>query len=599
MRLRRVAVWMLALALLGLAVFAVPTLWLRPWSIDHFYHRVFAELLLAHPMLLSTLRVIEPWGLRFHEDDLDDFSPTFALVERERVERNLQTLRSYDRSGMDPEARLSAEVLDWFLDDRVRGGRFLFHDYPLNAFQGLQGTLPDFMLNVHPLDDAEGAGNYVKRLVAMGPALDQVAEGVRFRAARGVIPPRFVVEAVQEEVADLLATPPERHPLATHLEEHSRAIPDLDAERRADLLDDADAALREVVYPAYERIGALLEELAPRAGDEAGVWSLPDGEAYYAWALRHHTTTELSPDAVHALGLREVERISGEIRALLDAEGLPVEPLGASLAALHAEERFRFPDSDAGREQILETFRAIIADARPRLPDLFGRLPRAEVRVERVPEFKEAGSARAYYFPPALDGSRPGVFYANLRSVDEHVRFGMRTLAYHEAIPGHHLQIALAMELEGVPLFRRVIPFTAFIEGWALYAEQLAAEQGLLPTNFDRIGQLVAELWRAVRLVVDTGIHAKRWSRERAIDYMAGLTGMPSSDVVAEVERYIVTPGQACAYKVGQLEILRLRERARERLGAAFDLRDFHDVVLGQGSLPLALLDPVVAEALP
>jgi uncharacterized protein (DUF885 family) len=235
-------------------------------------------------------------------------------------------------------------------------------------------------------------------------------------------------------------------------------------------------------------------------------------------------------------------------------------------------------------------------DAAARLPALFGRLPKAPVRVERIPIFKEQEAPGAYYMPPPLDGSKPGIFYANLRSVREIPKLGMRTLAYHEAIPGHHLQIAIAQELPDLPIFRRVVPFTAYAEGWALYAERLALEEGFHPTPYDRIGALVAELFRAVRLVVDTGLHAERWTRERAIEYMLANTGMPDTDVVAEIERYIVWPGQACAYKIGQLTILDLRERAQRELGDRFELRDFHDVVLGSGSLPLDLLERRVVE---
>jgi uncharacterized protein (DUF885 family) len=245
---------------------------------------------------------------------------------------------------------------------------------------------------------------------------------------------------------------------------------------------------------------------------------------------------------------------------------------------------------------MLADYQAILDDAAPRLPALFGRLPQAPVRVERVPAFKEAGAPGAYYMPPPLDGSKPGIFYANLRSVREIPKFGMRTLAYHEAIPGHHLQIAIAQELPGLPIFRRVVPFTAYVEGWALYAERLALENGFHLTPYDRLGALQAEVFRAVRLVVDTGIHAQRWTREQAIAYMVQNTGMPETDVVAEVERYIVSPGQACAYKVGQLAILSLRGRAQQALGPRFDPRAFHDVVLGQGALPLELLERKVDE---
>jgi uncharacterized protein (DUF885 family) len=275
----------------------------------------------------------------------------------------------------------------------------------------------------------------------------------------------------------------------------------------------------------------------------------------------------------------------------------PPPSLGDTLRALHADPRFRYEgDDDATRARILADYQAIVDEASRRMPELVTRLPKAPVVVERVPAFKEAGAAGAYYMPPPLDGSKPGVFYANLRSPDEILKFGMRTLAYHEAIPGHHLQIALAQELTGVPMFRRVVPFTAYIEGWALYAERIAGEQGWHPTPMDRLGMLVAEVFRAARLVVDTGLHAQRWTREQAIDYMLANTGMPEGEVVAEVERYIVLPGQACAYKVGQLKILELRERARTQLGPRFDLRAFNDLVLANGALPLVLLEEVVDE---
>jgi uncharacterized protein (DUF885 family) len=327
-----------------------------------------------------------------------------------------------------------------------------------------------------------------------------------------------------------------------------------------------------------------------RAGTEDGVWHLPDGEAYYAWAVRLHTTTERTPQEIHQSGLAEVARIQGEMHEILRAEGMPAADLARAIRSLGSDPRFLYPDTEEGRRQVLAEYQAIIEDAQARLPALFGRLPRAKVVVQRVPEFKEEGAARAYYEMPPFDGSKPGVFFANLRHTAEHPKFGLRTLTYHEAIPGHHLQIAIAQELEGVPFFRRVVPFTAFQEGWALYAERLAAEQGFHPTAWDRLGQLVAEVFRAVRLVVDTGLHAQRWTREQAIDYMAANTGMERTEVVAEVERYIVMPGQALAYKTGQMEMLALRERARDALGDRFDLRAFHDQVLGSGALPLTLL---------
>ncbi len=596
MRRLRAASVVLGVLLLAGAAFLVPTVWGRPWSIDHFFVRVLARFLVESPMLLSQLRVLEPLGLHFHADDLDDFSVAHARSRVRMVQEELEVLRSYDREALSPGQQRSYDVLEWFLGGLAEGDRWLLHDYPVNQFEGVQSSLPDFLLNVHQINDARDARNYVARLAKLDVALDQTLDGVRARRDRGLVPPRFVLDRVRDEVAGFIAPPAAEHTLVLHLQGTLAELPAVSAAAAASSVAEARAALEMRVYPAYRRLDALLEELQAEATDEAGVWKLPDGDAYYAWQLRQHTTTALSADEIHRLGLAETARIQAEIRSILAAEGLPHEPVGEALQTLHADPRFLYSDDDAGREAILADYQRIVDDAVTRLPRYFGRVPRAEVVVERVPSFKEDGAAGAYYRPGPMDDSRPGVFYANLRNVGETVRFGMRTLAYHEAVPGHHLQISLARENEALPFFRRLLPFGAFSEGWALYAERMAAEEGFLPTPLDHVGQLVAELFRAVRLVVDTGMHARRWSREDAIAYMRAQTGMPETDVVAEIERYIVLPGQACAYKTGQLEILRLRSRARDALGSGFDLRAFHDTALGDGSLPLVVLEQVVEE---
>jgi uncharacterized protein (DUF885 family) len=333
------------------------------------------------------------------------------------------------------------------------------------------------------------------------------------------------------------------------------------------------------------------EALLPRTTSDDGVWKLPDGEAYYDYQLRSNTTTSMPAEEIHRLGLAEVERIQSDMRAILEAEGYEVTTVGATMTALLDEERFFYPDTDAGREQILADYQAIIDEITAGMDRAFDSLPRAGVEVKRVPEFKEATETGAYYTDPPRDGSRPGVFWANLRDVREIPKFGMRTLTYHEATPGHHFQIAAQQELEGVPIFRTIPLFTAYTEGWALYAEYLAKELGYQEDPYDDLGRLQAELFRAVRLVVDTGIHAQRWTREQAIEYMLANTGMVEGEVVTEIERYIVWPGQACAYKVGMLKILELRETARRALGAGFDLAEFHEVVLGSGAVPLEILE--------
>jgi len=579
------------LVIVGGGAFFYSAGWGKPWSIDQFFTRVFWEFALERPLVLSQLRILEPYGLRWHADELDDLSLEFERDEIRELNRNLEVLRSYDRDALSPEQRESRDVLEWFLQVQADREPFLLHDFPVNQMNGVQTGLVDFMLTIHQINDEQDAENYIARLRGFGPAFEQVVEGFDVRASAGILPPRFVIERVRFDLEQFLRPDPSDHVLVLHFEDALAALDGIDDSRRADLVDETRAVVAEVVYPALQRLDAALASREGEASDVVGAWRLPDGDAYYAWQARRHTTTGLTPDEIHEIGLAEVARIAAEMREILAAHGVPTEDLAPSLRILSSDPRFQYPDDDAGRAALLADYQAIVADVDAKLPELFGRLPEAPVRVDRVPEFMEAGSPVAYYSPPPFDGSRPGIFYVNLRNVAENPKWRMRTLAHHEATPGHHLQIALAQELEGLPLFRRILPFTAYAEGWALYAERLAGENGLLPTPLDRLGGLVDEMFRAVRLVVDTGIHAKRWTRERAIGYLESHTGKPISEVVAEVDRYIVMPGQALAYKIGQLEILAYRERARRELGDDFDLREFHDVVLGGGGLPLELLE--------
>ncbi len=588
--------WVLGLSaavVLALAAFIVPTIWFKPWSVEHFYGRTFLKAGLDSPMLMSQLRVV-PSRLDFYSHRLDDRSVEFRQEQARWLERQLAILRSYDRDRLrDP---LSYDVLEWFLVDGVDGSRFMFHNYPVNQMFGEQTNLPDFLLNVHQINGRRDARNYVRRLSAVGDYMDQVMEGGRYREELGVVPPRFVIERVLAQVREFVASSPAEHVLHTHFVEATAALDDLSAERRERLIAESLAEVEGTVYPAYRRLIGELERLENVATTDAGVWKLPAGDDYYAHLLRHYTTTTMTAAEIHGVGLSEVARIQAEMRGILEAEGYAAADLGAAMQALHRDDRFTWPDTEEGRAAILAHYQELVDEISQGLDGLFRSRPAAPVRVERVPVFREANTAGAYYTPPPLDGSRPGIFWANLRNVEEHARFTMRTLAYHEAVPGHHFQMALAQEQTGMPFFRRVLPFTAYTEGWALYAEQVAAEHGFQDDPYDRLGYLAAQLFRAVRLVVDTGIHAKRWTREQAIDYMAANTGVPESDVVAEIERYIVMPGQATAYMVGRLKILGLREAARARLGESFDLAEFHDVVLTGGAMPLTLLERRVDE---
>jgi len=581
-----------ALVLLMLATLLVAhTVYFKPLKIDWFFERVFAEYALQDPELLSSLRMLPSW-LDWYSDDLTDASLEHEDKLRAKLRNDLATLRSYDRSAMPPGTALSYDMLEYFLAVQVEGDPFRHHDYPLNQLFGAQNELPTFMATQHPVASVKEGENYVARLRKFPVKFRQILEGVRLREQEGIIPPTFVVEKVLAEMRSFVATPPKENILYSSLVKKIDDAPAgrIDASARERLLQDTESAITEQVYPVYGEMIAYYEELLPKTSGNNGVWALPDGEAFYSWCVRQHTTTDMTPAEVHALGLREVARIEAEMDAILRAEGLADGTIGERVRQLGSRSDQLYPDSDEGRARILADYQSIIDEIDAGLDPYFDVRPKMGVKVERVPEFREKTAPGAYYYPPAFDGSRPGVFYANLRSVAEVQKFGMRTLAYHEAIPGHHFQTAIQQELTGVPTFRKVLPFTAFSEGWALYAERLAWEIGFQENPLDNLGRLQAEMFRAVRLVVDTGMHQERWTREQAIDYMVEKTGQPDTDVVAEIERYLVMPGQALAYKVGMNRILELREHAKQQLGERFDLRKFHNLVLTGGDMPLMLL---------
>jgi uncharacterized protein (DUF885 family) len=564
-------------------------------NIDWSFNRAFIKLVINSPEMLSSLRMLESVGITFHSDELDDESLAAGDRQIALMKSLGEELRGYDQASLSPQQQLSYDMANWLLDMmHVGADRWRFHNYPLNQLFGKQNGFPTFMDSTHQVGNLGDARDYVTRLSKVGIKFGQLMEGLRVREERGIIPPTFVIQKVLAEMRAFVATPPEQNILYTSLRKKldKAGISGPDSER---VLADARAQIVGTVYPAYQVFIDYYAALEPRSTSDDGAWKLPDGDAFYAFALEMFTTTKMTPDEVHQLGLSEVARIQGEMREILTAQGYdPQRPVGELMKALGEEERFLYPDTDEGRARILADYQRIIDEVTAGLEPWFSLRPQAGVKVERIPEFKEKTAAGAYYQQPAMDGSRPGVFYANLHDIKATPRFNMRTLAYHEAVPGHHFQIAVAQERKELPLFRRMAPFIAYTEGWALYAERVAWEAGFQEDPFDNLGRLQAELFRAVRLVVDTGIHARRWSREEAIAYMLHNTGMAESDVVAEVERYIVMPGQACSYKVGMLALLEQREKAREALGERFDLRAFHDVVLRNGALPLFILERVV-----
>ena len=596
---RRILKWTLrvvALLVIVLAVFLINLIWFRPWSLNLFYEKVFAQVLFDEPELLSSIGLVERFGLTGHSAKLGDASPAHQQRFFDRAKKDLADLRAYPLEKQDASQKLSTHILEWYLTQQIEGEKFQWHNYPVNQLFGVQSEFPSFMANTHRLLAPRDCEYYRQRLMAVGTKFDQLIESLKVREQKGILPPRFVVEKVLTEMNNFVAQPPAENILATSFKTRAAKIEGLSDEQRVAFQKRIETAIAGDVYFAYRKLIDYCNAVLPKTTTDDGVWKLPDGDVFYAYALRRSTTTTLNPEEVHDLGLREVTRIEGEMRALLDANGFAGRPIGEAMDALGKDQSFLFPNDDKGRADALAEYTRLIDDAIERCRLLFATVPKAKIEVRRVPVFKEATSPGAYYNGASLDGTRPGVFYANLRDMNEIPKWSMRTLAYHEGVPGHHWQIATAQELKGLPQFRKLIPFTAYQEGWALYTEWLAKEAGWYDGDpFGDLGRLQAELFRAVRLVVDTGIHAKRWPREQAITYMRDKTGMGEKEVTAEIERYIVNPGQACAYKIGMLKIQELRKRAQNELGTKFDQRQFHDVVLKNGALPLEILEEQVA----
>lgn len=593
---KRVLKWLGAIVLVLIviiAVFLINLIWFRPWSLNLFYEKVFAETIFSEPELLSQLGLVEQFGFTSHNGKLSDESPAHQQMVIDRWKKDLQQLHEYPLDKQSPSQKLSTHVLDWFLNDQVENEKWQDYNYPVNQLFGVQNQYPSFMANTHRLFNGRDCEYYIMRLDALPRKFDQTLESLKKREREQIIPPRFVVEEVLKEMSEFIAKPPAENILATSFKERTAKIEKLTDDQRADFQKRIEASITSHVYPAYQKLIAYFQQLLPKTTTDDGVWKLPNGDAFYAYALKSNTTTNMPPNEVHELGLREVTRIEGEMRAILDANGFAGQPIGAAMDKLGKDPRFLYSNDDKGRAEALAEYRRLIDTAvLESKKHLFTIAPKAQIDIRRVEPFKEATAPGAYYQGGAMDGSRPGIFYANLRDMNEVPKWSMPTLAYHEGVPGHHWQISIAQELKGLPEFRKIIPFTAYAEGWGLYAEWLAKDAGWYEKNpFGDLGRLRDELFRAVRLVVDTGIHAKRWTREQAISYMREKTGMGEKEVKSEIERYIVNPGQACAYKVGMLKIQELRMRAQQQLGDKFDQREFHDTVLKNGSLPLGILE--------
>ncbi len=543
----------------------------------------YRKLLLRDPQAITELGLVERFGTG--NDRLTDISDAYIRETQDLQAAILATLRAYDRSSLSAEEQLSYDIYEWWLDDRVRGHPYMYNDHPASFLitTGVNEQLVQFFTDIHPITNKKDAEDYVTRLSQVKAKLEQLVDGLRRREEAGVVMPGFLLPWVLYSVQNVAVSSARTTDFYTTFRDKVNALSELSAEEKQTLLEAAEKAINESVLPGFQALTEYLEHQQSIATDDEGVWKLPNGADYYAYTLRHHTTTDLTSDEIHQLGLQELERIHAEMRALFGELGYPQEESLPRLIGRVVQD-----SGTLSGEEVARTYEAIIEEARERVTVAFDLLPQADVIVI-------AGPAGDYYSAPAMDGSRPGAFYARVTGSKE--RFAMPTLAYHEAVPGHHFQLAIAQELPGLPLFRSGVDFMAYVEGWALYAERLAYELGFYRDDpYGDIGRLQAEAFRAARLVVDTGIHAKKWSYDQAVDFMIENTGLPRNMVEIEVARYIVWPGQATAYYIGMIKLLEVRQKAMDELGDRFDLTEFHNVVLSNGAVPLGLLERIVED---
>src|SRR3982074_2718485 len=500
---KRALKWILGIvvvAIIAIAIFLINLIWFRPWNINHFYEKTFAEVIFSEPELLTSLGLVEQFGYTRHNGKLGDESPAHQQKAIDRFKKDLRQLHEYPLDRQSPSQKLSTHVLDWFLERQVEGEKWQFHNYPVNQLFGVQNQFPSFMANTHRLLAKQDCEYYVMRLDALPRKFNQLLESLKVREDKQILPPRFVVEEVLKEMSDFIAKPAAENILATSFKTRVSKIDKLIPQERDDFQKRVEASITSKVYPAYQKLIDYFKRIEPKTTTDDGVWKMPEGDAFYAYALHENTTTTMKPNDVHDLGSDEVARIEAEMRGILDANGFAGATIGEAMDKLGKDPRFLFSNDDKGRADALAEYKRLITQATERSKQLFLTAPKAKCDGRRVEAFKEATAPGAYYQGGAMDGSRPGIFFANLRDMNEVPKWSMPTLAYHEGIPGHHWQISIAQELKGVPQFRKVIPFTAYAEGWALYCEWLAKQVGWYDNDpFGDLGRLRDELFPAGR----------------------------------------------------------------------------------------------------
>lgn len=562
-------------------------------KLNKFFEEEFEKNVARYPTWQTYL------GRKIDYDKLDNETESYSKIEHELDKQSLKKLKTFHFSALSEADKVSYKIYEYQIKMSLEGHKWRYHSFPLNQMFGYQAQTPAFLINMHRIDNKSDALAYVSRLKEIKRVFDERMVFLKKQEKLGIFPPNFVFEKVISDSQNIIRNRPFDNTSkqdSTLLADFKKKISKLKMTKKEkrELETKAKENLIAFVKPAYEELISYTKYLDNKIDKNEGAWSLPNGKSFYNYRLKKITTTDLKANEIHKTGLAEVVRIHNEMRSIIKKVGFK-----GSLKEffIHMKDpKFLYPQTKKGRSAYLKRTNEVIAEMKKALPKIFKTFPKAELEVKPVEAFREKSAGIAFYNGPSLEGNRPGIYYVNLYKMADNPKYKLEALAYHEAIPGHHMQIAIAKELEGLPTFRRTGGFTAYSEGWGLYAELLPKEIGFYKDPYSDFGRLSMELWRATRLVVDTGIHAKKWSREKAINYLKDNTPNSDLEIMKGAERYFIMPAQATAYKVGMLKILALRSKAKKKLGSKFNMADFHDVILRDGAVPMFILEDKVDE---
>jgi uncharacterized protein (DUF885 family) len=571
----------------------------KPLSIDHYLAKELIIGVLDSPEYMTYLGIFDGYGkILGHNKSLSiDSLEETELDYMDNLE-TLATLKRYDFNDLSDIQKITHKIAIFDTENDIKEfEEFRYHSYPFNQISGNHLGLVEFMTDTHPIRNVREAKDYIERVKLFDESLSANLIWLEEQKKLGIFAPKFVFDHVIRQLYELINYKDDENPLMQIFVKKISSL-GINVDQVNNLVSELSAVIKSDVKPGFKLILDYMEENYVSSNVNHGVWSLPNGNEFYALRLRSYTTTNYTAEEIHQIGLNEVARIGNRMKEIFLELGYEVnKPIGKMMNELNENPEFLYEDTPDRKEIVIKDYNKMVKEAEEDVRPYFDKFPKSPVEVRAVPEYSEKTAAGGYYQAPSLDGSRPGVFYANLYDIKQTPKFGMRTLTFHEAVPGHHFQIALNQENEDLTLYRKLgYRTSAYTEGWALYSEQLAVEVGMTKDLYDELGVLQSEMFRANRLVVDTGIHYKKWTREKAMEYMKETTGMSDTEVRVEIERYIVWPAQATSYKMGMLQILELRDRAKNEMGDKFDLKQFHSIVLDQGIVPLFILEDLIDE---